>query len=130
MPLQKSIRLIMNPTVNPDNVKNFFWDHLNKDLNLIGKTLNLNMDEVFIILHFIFNDIMTSVKSSRNDKWNSKNDRQNWENEFSDTFLTPVFRVGFFFVCLTYQLKLITIRQVFLLYDCTLFSKYFRSISI
>ena len=43
-----------------------FWQHLNKDLLLIGRALNLNRDEVLIILHSVLNDILNLRRSKLN----------------------------------------------------------------
>ena len=54
---EKAVKLMM--IKEPDVPKDFFWQHLNKDLALIGRALNLNPDEVLIILHSILNDILS-----------------------------------------------------------------------
>lgn len=78
----------------PQDPKEFFWSHMNKDLSLIGKALNLNTDEVYIILHSILFDIINVSKPTHNDKWMSKEDRQKWENGFSETCLQAALRVS------------------------------------
>ena len=47
---EKEVASIMAHPYFPDK-KKFFWDHLNKDLRILCKTLNLNIDEVVILLH-------------------------------------------------------------------------------
>ena len=87
---ENAIKSMMIKT--PDNAKDFFWNHLLKDLSLIVKALNINMDEVFIVIHHVLNDIMVQQRPSLHDKWNSKTDRQNWETSFNDTFLQHTLR--------------------------------------
>lgn len=70
----------------------FFWAHLNNDLRMICKTLNMNLDEIYIILHNILNSIMNSKQATPIDRWTQKNDRQTWENTFSDAFLRGTFK--------------------------------------
>jgi hypothetical protein len=41
----------------PVSPKDFFLQHLSKDIVLIGRALNLTSDEVYILLHSILNDI-------------------------------------------------------------------------
>jgi hypothetical protein len=50
----------------PVSPKDFFLQHLNKDIVLIGRALNLNPDEVLIILHSILNDILNLSHSKLN----------------------------------------------------------------
>jgi hypothetical protein len=41
--------------VDDANVKDFFWQHMKKDLLLACKSLNLTLDEIYILLHKISN---------------------------------------------------------------------------
>lgn len=40
------------------DVRQFFWDHMLKDLRLASRSLNLNIDEIITLLHRISNDIL------------------------------------------------------------------------
>jgi len=46
-------------TVN--DVKEFLWQHLEKDMEVLGKTLNLNMDDTAIIIHLIFSRFLQTT---------------------------------------------------------------------
>ncbi len=61
---EKAVKAMM--LREPAEPKDFFWSHLNKDLMLIGRALNLNPDEVLIILHSILNDILCYTLSKFN----------------------------------------------------------------
>ncbi len=54
----KDIQHIMS--TNPNNKKEFFWNHIKKDLSIACKSLNVNFDEMLLLLHVISNDIMKS----------------------------------------------------------------------
>ena len=58
---EKAVKTMM--VKEPALPKEFFWQHLNKDLFLIGRALNLNPDEVLIMLHSILNDILNLALS-------------------------------------------------------------------
>lgn len=47
-----------------DNVKEFFWDHMHKDLDLAAKSLNLTIDEIYVLLHRICFEMITYSKGS------------------------------------------------------------------
>jgi hypothetical protein len=47
-------------STNPNNKKEFFWNHIKKDLSIACKSLNVNFDEMLLLLHVISNDIMKS----------------------------------------------------------------------
>lgn len=87
-------------TVNASQPKDFFWNHLSKDLTLIGKALNLNTDEVYIVIHSILFDVLNLSKAGTIEKWMQKDDRQKWENTFAEQCLQPCLRVNFNCVCL------------------------------
>ncbi|KAA0724979.1 E3 ubiquitin-protein ligase rnf213-beta [Triplophysa tibetana] len=50
---QQGIINIIYPVVQ--NVFEFLWQHLEKDMTVLGKTLNLNMDDTAIVVHLILN---------------------------------------------------------------------------
>ncbi|KAI5103508.1 E3 ubiquitin-protein ligase rnf213-beta [Silurus meridionalis] len=50
---QQGISAIIHPTV--DNAREFLWHHLEKDIEVLGKTLNLNCDDTAITVHLILN---------------------------------------------------------------------------
>jgi uncharacterized protein YihD (DUF1040 family) len=61
---EKAVKTMMvKEQISP---KDFFLQHLNKDLFLIGRALDLNQDEVLIILHSILNDIPNLGHSTLN----------------------------------------------------------------
>lgn len=49
----QSIHAMIHPTVN--NAQEFLWRHLEKDMDVLGKTLNLNWDDTAITVHLILN---------------------------------------------------------------------------
>lgn len=68
------------------DLKDFFWNYLHKDLRIISKILNLNMDQVFILLHLV-SDKMLSNQSSSFTKWQSKEERNKYERDFAENFI-------------------------------------------
>ena len=43
-------------STNPNNKKEFFWNHIKKDLSIACKSLNVNFDEMLLLLHVINNN--------------------------------------------------------------------------
>ena len=74
----------------PANVFDFFWRHMQKDLELSRKALNINADEIYLILHTICNEILKGFNVSTARNWSSKEERQNWEKDFSDHYLFSI----------------------------------------
>lgn len=50
----QDIRAMIHATVR--DVQEFLWHHLEKDMENLGKTLNLNWDDVAIVVHLILNN--------------------------------------------------------------------------
>ena len=48
----------------PENLKDFFWRHMKKDLSLIAKALNVTLDEVYLLLHKTGFDILKNTGQS------------------------------------------------------------------
>jgi hypothetical protein len=84
----------------PDNVKEFFWQHMERDLQVSCQLLNITTDEILILLHSIcFGFVKSTSKSSialnSSANFGSKGGRQNWEHSFYKTYLAPVFAASF-----------------------------------
>ena len=46
-----------------EDPKEFFWKHMQKDLSMACKALNITLDEMYILLHRILNDFLYRNKS-------------------------------------------------------------------
>ena len=58
---EEAVREMMDKFRNCSNgLKEFFWEHLNKDLSIIQTCLNINSDEVLFVIHSIIRDILNS----------------------------------------------------------------------
>jgi hypothetical protein len=84
---QQNVHALMTTPQQNVNLKRFFWDHINLDIAILGKALNMNADESILLLHNICNDLLKSNKSTFASKWMTKDERQNWEKTFYDEFL-------------------------------------------
>lgn len=80
--------------VNPQDVKQFFWEHMELDLKISCKILNITLDELLILLHKICFNFLSTRKNYLSDDTNSfktKSHRQHWEAEFYSTYVAPIF---------------------------------------
>ncbi len=82
--------------VTPENVKEFFWQHMEKDLKVSCQLLNITKDEILILLHSICFGFLKTVSknnAAQNSSANfaSKGGRQSWEHLFYKTYLAPFF---------------------------------------
>lgn len=51
-------------STKPANKKQFFWDHMDNDLKIVARSLNINQDEMISLLHVICQEVL--VKNSSN----------------------------------------------------------------
>lgn len=73
----------------PLNVESFFWNYIQKDLRIISKILNLNIDQVLILLHLISEKILSNKSKPIGfiSDWKSKEEREEYEKNFADNFI-------------------------------------------
>jgi len=51
---------LVKPAVQPHALPEFFWDHLERDLQLVGVALGKNVEEAAIVVHLVIKHILTS----------------------------------------------------------------------
>ena len=47
----------MHPDIPGDYLAQFFWEHLQRDMELLSKSLNLSKDDTTLIVHFVLRHI-------------------------------------------------------------------------
>ncbi len=88
---EREVSSIMEYNVLPDK-KKFFWDHLNKDIRILSKALNINAEDACILLHLVCNQILSNTRANTNDvKWDTKENRSKWE-EYFQQIIDPIFK--------------------------------------
>lgn len=80
----------------PDNVKQFFWEHMLKDLRITCRELNITVDELLMLLHSVCFKFIVAKATGPGSKdiqaqFTSKSGRQQWEGAFANMYLQPVF---------------------------------------
>ena len=50
---------LVKPTVNPNNLPEFFWMHLIKDIEHLSQVTGKGLDESAIIIHLVLHQILT-----------------------------------------------------------------------
>ncbi|XP_056627258.1 E3 ubiquitin-protein ligase rnf213-beta-like isoform X2 [Triplophysa dalaica] len=84
---QQGIKNRIQPAVH--NVFEFLWQHLEKDMTVLGKTLNLNMDDTAIVVHLILNRFLETNTVGHQDL-STRRSREEWEVTVCNSIITPV----------------------------------------
>ena len=55
---------LVNPSVRPNLLSEFFWKHLEKDIEVICKVLKKGEDESILVVHLVLKEILTQQRYS------------------------------------------------------------------
>ena len=51
----------IHPTVKPEDLQQFFWQHLIRDLELLSKVIGYSVDDAALIVHLILQGVHNST---------------------------------------------------------------------
>ncbi|XP_076154175.1 E3 ubiquitin-protein ligase rnf213-beta isoform X2 [Alosa pseudoharengus] len=83
---QQGVRAMIQHRVH--NVIEFLYNHLEKDMKVLGRSLDLNMDDTAIIVHLILSASARDSYQQRADLA-SRQGRERWEKTVCDSVITP-----------------------------------------
>ena len=49
---------LIKPTLREQEIPEFLWKHLEKDLTLLGRALGRSVDEAVLVIHLVLQDIL------------------------------------------------------------------------
>ncbi|XP_060951524.1 E3 ubiquitin-protein ligase rnf213-beta [Limanda limanda] len=87
---QSAVQDMVQP--RPTDVSSFLWQHLLKDMSVLGRSLNLNRDDTAVTVHLVLSVCTEFNSGSRGQIPNlsSKAERQRWEELVRDAAINPV----------------------------------------
>ena len=97
--LMRSVQKSIKPSITRSHMPVFFWKHLKEDLHALRQFLSINFDDVILLMHLTTKNILVHPEKSTlyGDRDASllldRQDRDNWEKLFSETYILPVIRV-------------------------------------
>ncbi|XP_031417458.1 E3 ubiquitin-protein ligase rnf213-beta isoform X2 [Clupea harengus] len=82
----QGVGAMIQPRVH--NVMEFLYKHLEKDMEVLGRTLDLNLDDAAITIHLILDASARDTHQQRADLA-SKQGREQWERNVRDSLISP-----------------------------------------
>ncbi|XP_041073022.1 E3 ubiquitin-protein ligase rnf213-alpha-like isoform X2 [Carcharodon carcharias] len=80
------------------NVSEFLWQHLEADLNQLGKSLGKNIDDTATCIHLVIDGLLNKPQGNEHrEVWDeglsSKKSRNAWESHFIKALISPLLKV-------------------------------------
>ncbi|XP_076855501.1 E3 ubiquitin-protein ligase rnf213-beta isoform X2 [Brachyhypopomus gauderio] len=89
----QGIRAMIHPVVH--DISEFLWGHVEKDMEVLGKSLSLNWDDTAIIIHLILNTaahLPTDGVQQRAAQLSSRQAREQWEKRVCQDVIDPTIK--------------------------------------
>ena len=90
------VALVKSGLHSPQELPEFFWGHLETDVQLLARALGKNSEDAAIVIHLVLRNILTispptaalPLKTLGN-----RDVRNQWEKQFSGLYINPILEV-------------------------------------
>ncbi|KAI8513635.1 hypothetical protein Bbelb_079590 [Branchiostoma belcheri] len=84
----------------PPNLSQFLWQHLELDLQQLGRALGRSADDAALFMHLILHNLLTpGAQAAAAGDWSSKDRRRQWEKAFMVRCVNPILHQSPFLCC-------------------------------
>ena len=93
---QGLLALVKSGLHSPRELPEFFWGHLERDVQLLARALGKNPEDAAIVVHLVLRNILTTNPPSPAIPLGilGKRDvRNQWEKQFSGLYINPILEV-------------------------------------
>ena len=90
------LELVKSGLTSPQELPEFFWGHLERDVQLLAKALGKNPEDATIVIHLVLKNIVTIIPPSGNITLSTLKTRDvcsQWEKQFSGLYINPILEV-------------------------------------
>ena len=90
------VTLVKSGLQSPQELPEFFWGHLERDVQLLGRALGKNPEEAAIVIHLVLKSVLTvspPTAAVALEALGSREARNQWESQFSGLYINPILEV-------------------------------------
>ena len=87
------LALVKSGLQSPQELPEFFWGHLERDVQLLATALGKNPEDAAIVVHLVLRNMLTISPSSAAVSLGTRDTRSQWERQFREMFIDPTLEV-------------------------------------
>ena len=91
------LALVKSGLQSPQELPEFFWGHLEKDVQLLANALGRNPEDAAIVVHLVLRNIVTVTPPGATNTLRTLDTRDvcsQWEKKFSGLYINPILEVS------------------------------------
>ena len=92
------VELVKSGLQSPQELPEFFWGHLERDVQLLGQALGKNPEDAAIVVHLVLRNILTvspPTAAVTLGALGTREVRSQWESQFSGLYINPILEVKY-----------------------------------
>ena len=89
------VELVKSGLQSPQELPEFFWGHLERDVQLLGRALGKNPEDAAIVVHLVLRNILTVSPPIAAVGLGTREARSQWESQFSRLYINSILEVEY-----------------------------------